>query len=312
MKKLIATLAAVILVGATGAAAMAQVNRDINQAELSNFNQYLDNHPQLAQRLAANPQLINSPQFIANHPGLQNFLANHPGVREEIHESPGQFMYREGHYEWMHGGGPVATAPGITAGPVARFDNGYLDQHPEVARQLSANPALADNSQFLANHPGLQGYLANHPEVRRELQQHPYRFMSNEWRDDLYGRGRGYGITPGEVGRFDNGYLDQHPEVAQQLARNPRLADNPQFLAQHPGLDQYLAAHPGVRTQLQRHPYRFMGDERRYERWENRRGPRPMAGTGPVSGRSRGNVRTAGTAPVSCTRTRDPASHVHA
>jgi hypothetical protein len=31
------------------------------------------------------------------------------------------------------------------AGPVGRFDNGYLDEHPEVAHQLGANPALADN-----------------------------------------------------------------------------------------------------------------------------------------------------------------------
>jgi len=34
------------------------------------------------------------------------------------------------------------------AGPVGRFDNGYLDEHPEVAHQLGANPALVDNPQF--------------------------------------------------------------------------------------------------------------------------------------------------------------------
>jgi len=284
MKLAISTFAAIAFAGAVGTAAMGQVpayNGDITQGEVTYFNHYLDNHPQLAQRLAANPGLVNDQQFLSNHPGLQGFLSQHPGVREEIHESPGQFMYREGHYEWNHGGGPVAAAPFTSAGPVARFDNGYLDEHPEVARQLGANPALADNAQFLATHPGLDGYLANHPEVRQELQSHPHRFMNDEWRTDLYGRGSGnnYGITHGEVSRFDNGYLDEHPEVAKQLGTDPRLADNPQFLATHPGLDQYLAGHPGVRTELQQHPDRFMTDEWKHEGWENGHDPHPLANT---------------------------------
>jgi hypothetical protein len=71
------------------------------------------------------------------------------------------------------------------------------------------------------------------------------------------------------VTRFDNGYLDRHPEVAQELARDPRLADNQQYLAAHPGLEKYLAHHPEVRTDLQQHPERFMQAESRYERYEN-------------------------------------------
>ncbi|HVN29312.1 MAG TPA: hypothetical protein VMT64_12535 [Candidatus Binataceae bacterium] len=86
-----------------------------------------------------------------------------------------------------------------------------------------------------------------------------------------------YGITGGEVTRFDQGYLDEHPEVAQQLARNPGLIDNSVFRANHPGLDTYLAYHPGVRTELQQHPYRFMTDEHRLDRVENR-GVRPFYG----------------------------------
>ena len=74
---------------------MGQYNNDINQGELANFNHYLDNHPKVAQRLAADPSLVDDPAFLANHRGLQGFLQTHPGVREEIHETPGQFMFRE-------------------------------------------------------------------------------------------------------------------------------------------------------------------------------------------------------------------------
>jgi hypothetical protein len=154
--------------------------------------------------------------------------------------------------------GALSTA--ALAGPVTNFDNGYLDEHPEVARQLGAHPGLADNPQFLATHPGLDGYLSHHPEVRQDLLQHPYRFMSDEWRHDE----RGYGITHGEIARFDHGYLDEHPEVAQQLAHDPRLVDNPQFLATHPGLDEYFKNHPEIREELQHHPDRFIGREDRY------------------------------------------------
>src|SRR5258708_7966739 len=82
-----------------------------------------------------------------------------------------------------------SAAMGQSAGAVARFDQGYLDQHPEVAQQLAGRPGLVDNPQYLANHPGLDAYLAAHPIVRTELQTHPNRFMSDEWRDDVYGPG---------------------------------------------------------------------------------------------------------------------------
>ena len=62
---------------------------------------------------------------------------------------------------------------------------------------------------------------------------------------------------------FDTGYLDEHPEVSQQLARNPGLADNPQYLAAHPGLQDYLNAHPNVHYDLEHHPDRFMSKEDR-------------------------------------------------
>jgi len=170
------------------------------------------------------------------------------------------------------------TGTAAFAGPITRFDNGYLDEHPGVAHRLGANPSLADNPQFLATHPGLDEYLSKHPEVRQDLQQHPYRFMSDEWRHDHYGA-VGSGITRGEVGRFDNGYLDQHPEVAQQLAKDPRLVDNPQYLATHPGLDESFKNHPEIREELQHHPDRFMVRERYHERHGEPGGTRPLATT---------------------------------
>jgi phage tail protein X len=270
MKKLLATLSATILCALMAASAGAQLQQvNLSPGDISTLNEYLNNHTDISQLLVNNPQLVNDPQFLRSHPQFQEYLSSHPGLWDEMRRNPGRYGYRDGEYQWM--------SPEL----VKRFNRGYLDEHPEVAHQLASNPGLVDNPQFLATHPGLDQYLSAHPNVRAELQAHPYRFMNDDWRYGLYGRGYGWGnpVRPGAVARFDNGYLDQHPEVAQQLAANPRLADNPQFLATHPGLDRYLDNHPEVRSELQHHPEAFMHREARYENYEEGGRPHPLRNT---------------------------------
>ena len=116
------------------ARAQAPYNSGMTPTEINNFNRYLNNHPQTAQELAANPQLVKDPNFYSTHPGLESFLANHPGVREELNHNPGQFMRtEEGGFQWHRGGqlgggggsGWHGNAPGQTgggAGAVANFN----------------------------------------------------------------------------------------------------------------------------------------------------------------------------------------------
>jgi hypothetical protein len=147
------------------------------------------------------------------------------------------------------------------AGPVGRFDNGYLDQHPEVAQQLGHDPRLVDSPRFLANHPGLDEYFRNHPEVRSDLQNHPDRFMAREHYYD-----RHEGLNGGRPLATTDHYMDSHPEVAEQLNRNPRLVDNRRFVESHPGLDEYFENHPTARRDWKSHPYRYMAAERHYDK----------------------------------------------
>ncbi len=66
------------------------------------------------------------------------------------------------------------------------------------------------------------------------------------------------------VSNFDWGYLDSHPEVAQRLQKDPGLVDNPNFIANHPGLHEYFQSHPEVRREIKEHPDRFMAHEQGY------------------------------------------------
>ena len=54
----------------------------------------------------------------------------------------------------------------------------------EAAEQLRKNPSLADNQQFLKEHPELQAYLQQHPAVQQELKNNPNAFMQEESRFD--------------------------------------------------------------------------------------------------------------------------------
>ena len=80
--------------------------------------------------------------------------------------------------------------------------------------------------------------------------------------------------TPEEVGRF-NEYLTKHPQIAAELARNPGLADDAKFIANHPGFHQYLENHPGVREQLKANPGSFMAREGGKYAWQNAAGSKP-------------------------------------
>jgi hypothetical protein len=275
VKRTLSGLAASVLVGILSLNAFAQNNTPLTRFD----NGYLSGHPEVAQQLASDPGLVDNHQFMSNHPGLEEYFKNHPEVRAQLKTHPQAFMAREdqlnnwhGQYnppEWRGNGSPYS--PGFNSGnansgwwanhgAAGRFDNAYLKSHPEVAQQLAANPALIDNPQYMKDHPDLQQYLQHHPWVRHDLRQHPRQFMGHEDQLNGWHPGNNYGHP---LVNTDN-YLDHNPQLNQQLAQNPRLVDNPQFMASHPGLREYMQTHPEARQQWRSHPYGFMHRENQY------------------------------------------------
>src|SRR5216684_3438767 len=76
--------------------------------------------------------------------------------------------------------------------------------------------------------------------------------------------------TRGEIASFDR-FMDSHPEMAEQLRRDPSLVTNEEFVKNHPALQEYLQQHPGVREEITENPNRFMRQEQRFDRREDRR-----------------------------------------
>ena len=125
----------------------------------------------------------------------------------------------------------------------------YLNNHPEEAKELHANPSLINDPKWLAEHPKVQTYMARHPGLKSDAASRPNEFVNHTERQDLARDHKG-------LNNVDN-YARQHPEVANELKNNPKLIDDPKYLAQHPGLDKYLEKHPEAREAAMRHPDEF-------------------------------------------------------
>ena len=55
----------------------------------------------------------------------------------------------------------------------ARSQDEFFDSHPDIRRDLTANPRMVDNREYLRNHPGLETYMRQHPNMRRSWQERP-------------------------------------------------------------------------------------------------------------------------------------------
>jgi len=148
---------------------------------------------------------------------------------------------------------------------LASFDE-FLNGHREISEELRRNPSLADNQQYLKDHPALESYLQHYPGVRAQLTDNPQAFMQSE---DRF-REQVRDMNQNELARFDQ-FLDGHRNIAEELRRNPSLADNQQYVQSHPELQSFLQENPNVRQQLQQNPNDFMQREGRYDTREDAR-----------------------------------------
>jgi hypothetical protein len=153
-----------------------QGNRDgdTTRRELSSFDQFLDGHREIGEQLRKDPSLVKNDQFVKNHPALQTYLQQHPEVREEAKENPNAFMQQEARYDRHENGQGRDT----TNGQFASFGE-FLDGHSNISQQLSKDPSLVKNQEYLANHPELQEYLKAHPDVRQQLMANPQNFVKS-------------------------------------------------------------------------------------------------------------------------------------
>ena len=148
-------------------------DRDITHGQIASFDQFLDKHRETAEQLRRDPSLVNNKQFVDSHPALQAFLQQHQGVREEITENPNAFMQAENRFDARENG-----MGRDMRGEQASFGQ-FLGGHASIAGQISKNPSLLKNQEYMASHPELQNYLKAHPAAQSELTKNPDSFIKS-------------------------------------------------------------------------------------------------------------------------------------
>jgi phage-related protein len=152
---------------------------DTTRRELANMDRFLDSHPEISEQLRKDPSLIKNQQFVTKHPELQEFLQSHPGVREELRENPNAFMRQEERFERHEDFDARGVRDRDTSqGEMMSFGR-FLSGHSSLGQQLSKDPSLVNNKEWLASHPELGEFLKSHPGARAELTKNPQAFMSS-------------------------------------------------------------------------------------------------------------------------------------
>ena len=157
---------------------------DITRGEVGRVDQFLDRHPEIAEQLQKDPKLIDDKKWVANHPELQQFMNDHPEVRQQFDEHPYAFMRDENRYDrWQdrHDGDRYDRDRhdgDMDRGQLSSFHN-FLEGHTTIAADISRNPTLATNDEYLQNHTELQAYLQANPGVKQQLNQNPQSFLKS-------------------------------------------------------------------------------------------------------------------------------------
>src|SRR6266704_6394211 len=98
------------------------------------LNEWMSTHPEFARELREDPSRLYNPGWRNEHPGLEEALESRPDMWNAL----------------------VAQAPNFYD---PRFRE-FLNNHPNIARELAAHPGYLFDRGFIDAHPALAEFLA--------------------------------------------------------------------------------------------------------------------------------------------------------
>jgi phage-related protein len=166
------------------------LGRDAARRDLVEFNRFLDSHPEIAEQLRKDPSLADNQQFLKTHDALQAFLREQPSIREQLRENPNAFMRQEDAFDRDNRRDHDER--------MASF-KGFLGGHANISEELSKDPTLIKNHEYVQNRPELEAYLNAHPDVREQLMNNPEDFVHGEQQYNIKDGGQSYGSWSGKT-----------------------------------------------------------------------------------------------------------------
>jgi hypothetical protein len=124
------------------------------------FDQFLGTHQEIAEQVRRDPSLLDNRDFVDRHPELQSYLQQRPEMRDAIRQDPGSFV-RSDRPDQSYGNRNDRDR-------VASFSK-FLNDHQDIRRDVSTNPALCNDRGYVESHPEFRDYLTANPDVRQNL-----------------------------------------------------------------------------------------------------------------------------------------------
>lgn len=230
----------------------------ISEANLRSFQRYLDDHWETAQELYRDPDLINDRKYVRNHQALRDWLQDHPEAAREIRDNPRAVLWRE------RGRGSAETGRDDSSTTLTdrqrRSWDEFLDEHRAIARDLSHNPDLVNDTRYVHDHNPLDDWFHDHREAAAIIMANPNAYIARSSRssepdpDDNQ-------PTESDIQSFEQ-YLDRNWEVADALYREPDLIKSRGFLRDNPSLEDWMRAHPAAARAIRERPQDYLWRQR--------------------------------------------------
>jgi hypothetical protein len=161
-------------------------DRDASRPDLVNFDRFLDNHREIGEQLRKNPSLADNHDFVQGHPALLAYLQDNPDVRDQLRRDPNAFMQDEDRFDNRD----------AARDHMASFGE-FLGGHSSIAGDISRDPSLVNNHDYVQSHPELDAYLNAHAEVRNDWTANPQGFVKGSQQFTTSGSATGGASIPG-------------------------------------------------------------------------------------------------------------------
>jgi hypothetical protein len=116
--------------------------------------------------------LSTTGQFVQNHPALQSYLQGNRDVREQIRQDPNVIMRDENRFDRLE----AARISNPDRDHVASFGE-FLGSHERIQQDVSKDPTLVKNREYVESHRDLEAYLNEHPDVKQDWASNPHEFI---------------------------------------------------------------------------------------------------------------------------------------
>jgi hypothetical protein len=194
-----------------------------NREDVAQFHAFLDSHPEIAEQVRRDPSLCDNRDFVENHQALKGFLQDHPAVRDDIRNDRSAFMQQESQFNRTDND----RGRDFDHDHLASF-GGFLNNHQDIARDVSRDPNVVKNHDYVQNHAEFAAYLNANPGVRDDLMGNPQAFVKSSQQFNSNGSGTtgtSSSGAPNSSGSGSTGRTDQ-TQSPQSPTQTPAPAPN--------------------------------------------------------------------------------------